>query len=253
MVSLLLRDVVIFFSSNSKTHIRFVAIFTWARSFLRISFTTFSGGRCRGIRQALYISTLAHKSILLLRKETWILSEFLWESHLRKYGLKIWYRWGSFHTTFNGAHNTFSIFFQKNGNGAQLNLDGELLLRRINKKMQSLIESTQPQYKGRPLHPYWPNQWRKNNMRCLNPVCIPAYSVLKYTVLILKCYNIFLITYAKLKTLKILIMQLLWFGYNHFLKLLQNYEFETDKSKLLKNCESPISPWRVWRHIKRWQ
>ena len=37
---------------------------------------------------------------------------------------------------------------KKNGNGAQLNLDGEQLLGKINKKMQSLIESTQPQYKG---------------------------------------------------------------------------------------------------------
>ena len=37
---------------------------------------------------------------------------------------------------------------KKNGNGAQLNLDGEQLLGKINKKMQSFIESTQPQCKG---------------------------------------------------------------------------------------------------------
>lgn len=56
-----------------------------------------------------------------------------------------------------------SYAFSKEWKWSSVKSGWELLLRRrINKKMRSLIESTQPQYKGGVLHP----STKKNNMKC---------------------------------------------------------------------------------------
>ena len=119
-----------------------VVIFTLDWSFLRISFTTFSGGGVT-VWGRFYTSGPSHTNHICYQKRN------MYSFSFNKQDYRV-----SMLLLMEHKTSSPSPTFSKEWKWSWVKSVWELLLRRkINKKMRSLIESTQPQYNGGVLQP----------------------------------------------------------------------------------------------------